>query len=92
METILVHAQTLVYSLISLMPTAYQLNNYTAKGRRPWLQVIILADTAFGSAAFLKGVGKRRYAAIIGVRYNRKLADGRQVCDLGRRGQQLLLP
>lgn len=97
METILVHAQTLVYSLLSLMPTAYQRDNlqamlglflqaegrplpeysqlksasalsrflneyrwstrqviravrqqmlkrllsYSAKGRRPWLQVIV---------------------------------------------------
>jgi hypothetical protein len=96
-ETILVHAQTLVYNLLSLMPTTYQRNNlqamlglflqaegrplpeysqlkspsalsrflnenrwstrqvirtvghemlsrllgYTAKGRRPWLQVIV---------------------------------------------------
>ena len=30
METILVHAQTLVYSLMSLMPTAYQRDNLQA--------------------------------------------------------------
>jgi hypothetical protein len=225
-NTILVHAQKLVYTLLSLMPTAYQRDNlqamlglflqgegkplpeysqlkspsalsrflnenrwstrqmirtvrhqvihhlmsYTAKGRRPWLQVIIdlttldkcgkfkafahllhvlngkrgihllvlylvvgdfrvpwgfrvwrgkdtpspaqlalrlidtlpkkltqafrviiLADTAFGSVAFLKGVRKRRYAAIIGARYDRKLADGRRVCDLCKRGQQVYL-
>ena len=226
METILVHAQAIVYSLVSLMPTAYQRDNlqamlglflqaeghplpeysqvkspsalsrflneyrwstrqvirtvrhqvlqrilgYQAKGRRPWLQlivdlttlekcgkfkqfeylihilngkrglhlvvlylvvgyfrvpwgfrvwrgkdtpspaqlalrlidtlhnlltqafrVIILADTAFGSVDFLKRVRKRRYAAIVGVRYDRKLADGRQVCDLCKRGQQVRL-
>jgi hypothetical protein len=31
-------------------------------------RVVILADTAFGSVAFLQGVRKRRYAAIVGVR------------------------
>ncbi len=40
-------------------------------------RVIILADTAFGSVIFLQGVRKRRYAAIVGVRYDRKLEDGR---------------
>ena len=30
METILVHAQTLVYSLLNLMPTAYQRDNLQA--------------------------------------------------------------
>jgi hypothetical protein len=225
-ETILVHAQTLVYSLLNLMPTAYQRDNlqamlglflqakgkplpeysqvkspsalsrflnenrwstrrvirtvrhqmlsrlmsYTAKGRRPWLQVIVdlttldkcgkfknfqhlihvlngkrglhlvvlylvvgefrtpwgfrvwrgkdtpspaqlalrlidtlphqltqafrvivLADTGFGSVDFLKGVRKRRYAAIVGVRYDRKLTDGRQVRELCKRGQQVHL-
>jgi hypothetical protein len=34
-------------------------------------RVIILADTAFGSVGFLKGVRKRRYAAIVGVRSDR---------------------
>ncbi len=225
-ETILVHAQTLVYSLLSLMPTTYQRDNlqamlglflqaegrplpeysqlkspsalsrflnenrwstrqvirtvrhemlsrllgYTAKGRRPWLQVIIdlttlekcgkfknfqelihvlngkrglhlvvlylvvgefrvpwgfrvwrgkdtpspaqlalrlidtlpnqltkafrvivLADTGFGSVSFLQGIRKRRYAAIVGVRYDRKLTDGRQVRELCKRGQQVHL-
>lgn len=226
METILVHARTLVYTLVSLMPTAYQRDNlqailglflqadgrplpeysqvksasalsrflnqnrwstrqvirvvrrqmllqlvgYTAKGRRPWLQVIVdlttldksgkfknfqhlihvfngkrglhlvvlylvvgycrvpwgfrvwrgkdtpspaqlalrlidtlpkkltkafrvivLADTAFGSVDFLKAVRQRRYPAIVGVRCDRKLQDGRQVCGLCKRGQQVRL-
>ena len=54
-------------------------------------RVIILADTAFGSVDFLKGVRKRRYAAVVGVRYNRKLQDGRQVWALCKRGQQVRL-
>jgi Transposase DDE domain len=54
-------------------------------------QVVILADTAFGSVEFLKAMRKRRYAVIVGVRCDRKLADGRQVCDLGKKGQQVKL-
>lgn len=69
----------LALRLIDTLP-----NNLTKAFR-----LLILADTAFGSVAFLQGVRKRRYAAIVGVRYNRKLADGRQVCDLGKRGQQV---
>jgi hypothetical protein len=54
-------------------------------------RVLILADTAFGSVVFFQGMRQRRYAAIVGVRYDRKLADGRQVCDLCKRGQQVRL-
>lgn len=54
-------------------------------------RVMILVDTAFGSVPFLQGVRKRRYAAIVGVRCDRKLADGRQVRDLAKRGQQVRL-
>lgn len=54
-------------------------------------RVIILADTAFGSVEFLKAMRKRRYPVIVGVRCDRKLADGRQVCDLVKKGQQVKL-
>jgi hypothetical protein len=54
-------------------------------------RVIVLADTAFGSVDFLKAVRQRRYPAIVGVRCDRKLQDGRQVCDLCKRGQQVRL-
>ena len=54
MEAILTHAQTLVYTLLNLMP-------------------------------------KRRYAAIVGVRCDRKLDDGRQVRELVKQGQQVRL-
>jgi Transposase DDE domain len=54
-------------------------------------RVIILADTAFGSVEFLKAMRKRRHPVIVGVRYDRKLSDGRQVCDLVKKGQQVML-
>lgn len=226
METILVHAQTLVYTLLGLMPTAYQreslqallglfleaqghplphlsaikspsalsrflnqydwdtrqvirairqaileqLLKYAPKGRRPWLQIIVdlttlekcgkfkafshlihvlqgkrglhlvvlylvvgrfrapwgfrvwrgkgtpsaaqlavrlidtlpkkllkafraivLADTAFASVEFLQAMRLRRHSVIAGVRCDRKLADGRQVCHLVKKGQQVRL-
>jgi predicted DNA repair protein MutK len=40
-------------------------------------QVIILADTAFGSIEFLHGVRKLKYHAVTGVAVDRKLIDGR---------------
>lgn len=52
---------------------------------------IILADTAFGSVAFLQAMRKRRQPVIVGLRCDRKLADGRQVCDLVKKGQQVRL-
>lgn len=54
-------------------------------------RVVILADTAFGSVEFLKAMRQRRYAVIVGVRCDRKLSDGRQVCELGKKGQQVRL-
>ncbi len=54
-------------------------------------RVIILADTAFGSVKFLQAMRQRRYPVMVGVRYDRKLSDGRQVCDLGKKGQQVKL-
>ncbi|WP_084782520.1 transposase [Leptolyngbya sp. O-77] len=54
-------------------------------------RVVILADTAFGSVAFLKAMRKRRYSVIVGVRCDRKLADGRCVSKLVKKGQQVRL-
>ena len=54
-------------------------------------RVIILADTAFGSVRFLKGVRQRRHAAIVGVRGDRSLVDGRQLRHLWKPGQQVRL-
>lgn len=52
-------------------------------------QVIILADTAFGSIEFLSGIRKLKYHAIVGVRIDRKLVDGRILRHLHKRGQQV---
>jgi hypothetical protein len=54
-------------------------------------QVMILVDTAFGTVDFLHGIRKLKYHAIAGVRCDRQLIDGRSVCDLHKRGQQVRL-
>lgn len=54
-------------------------------------RVQVLADTGFSSVEFLKGVTKLRYQAIVGIPNNRKLADGRQMKMLGKKGQQVKL-
>ncbi len=54
-------------------------------------RVVILADTAFSSVQFLQAMKKRRLAVIVGVRCDRKLADGRQLRDLLKKGQQVTL-
>jgi hypothetical protein len=41
-------------------------------------QVMVLADTAFGSVEFLQGSRKLRNHAVVGVRRDRKLVDGRK--------------
>lgn len=52
-------------------------------------KVMILADTAFGSIEFLHGIRKLKYHAIVGVRVDRKLVDGRILRRLHKRGQQV---
>ncbi len=52
-------------------------------------QVIILADTAFGSAEFLHEIRKLKYHAVTGVRHDRQLVDGRILSRLHKRGQQV---
>lgn len=54
-------------------------------------QVIILADTAFGSVEFLHGVRKLKYHTVTGVAINRKLIDGRVLRHLHKQGQQVRL-
>ncbi|MEH2279526.1 MAG: hypothetical protein V7K40_33305 [Nostoc sp.] len=49
---------------------------------------MILTDTAFGSIEFLHGIRKLKYHAIVGVRIDRKLVDGRILRRLHKRGQQ----
>lgn len=45
-------------------------------------QVIILADTAFGSVEFLHGIRQLKYHAVTGLAINRKLVDGRVLRNL----------
>ena len=51
--------------------------------------VMILADTAFGSAEFLHEIRKLKYHAVTGVRCDRQLTDGRILERLHQRGQQV---
>lgn len=52
-------------------------------------KVMVLADTAFGSIEFLHGIRQLKYHAIVGVRVDRKLVDGRSLRHLHKRGQQV---
>lgn len=54
--------------------------------------VQVLADTEFGTEPFLNAVHSRRWRSIVGMRGNRKLADGRKLQDLyktSKRGVQV---
>ncbi|WP_421658958.1 transposase [Leptothermofonsia sp. ETS-13] len=56
--------------------------------------VIVLADSEFGLVDFLAAVRKRSWRAVVGMRCNRKLADGcnlKQLYRNGKRGQQVYL-
>lgn len=54
-------------------------------------QVMILADTAFGTVEFLHGIRKLKYHGITGVAISRKLVDGRVLRHLHQQGQQVRL-
>jgi hypothetical protein len=58
---------------------------------RKAFRLVVLADTAFGSMDFLRGIRKLKLHAITGVRYDRSLSDGRQLFQLHKPGQQLQL-
>jgi hypothetical protein len=65
-----------------------QVPSVLSKGRT----VIVLADTEFGTVDFLAAVKQRSWRAVVGMRCNRKLADGRSLKQLyrtGKRGQQV---
>ena len=56
--------------------------------------MIVLADTEFGTVDLLTAVQKRSWRAVVGMRYNRKLVDGRtlkQFSRQGKRGQQVYI-
>lgn len=57
-------------------------------------RVIVLADTEFGSVEFLHAVRQRSWRAVVGMRCNRRMQDGRTLKQLyreGQRGQQVHL-
>lgn len=67
--------------LVERLPKSLKLN----------FQVMILADTAFGSVEFLHGIRQLKYHAITGVAIDRKLIDGRVLRHLHKQGQQVRL-
>lgn len=52
---------------------------------------MILADTAFGSADFIHAIRSLKYHAVTGLLSSRRLADGRRLKRLHKRGQQVQL-
>jgi hypothetical protein len=54
-------------------------------------EVLVLTDTAFGSNEFVTRVRQLKHHALVGVRCNRKLEDGRGLTQLHKRGQQVRL-
>lgn len=52
---------------------------------------MILADTAFGTNEFVTSVRRLKHHALVGVRCDRKLEDGRRLSQLLKRGQQVRL-
>jgi len=53
--------------------------------------VTVLADTAFGSVEFLKGIRRLKHHAIVGVACDRNLQDGRSLRQLHKPGSQVYL-
>lgn len=72
-------------------PLGLQLVRQLPRWLRRAFKVVVLADTAFGSVDFLKGIRKLKLHAITGVRYDRCLQDGRQLFHLHKPGQQVRL-
>ncbi|MBD2122323.1 transposase [Trichocoleus sp. FACHB-262] len=58
---------------------------------RQTFRLVVLADTAFGSVDFLKGLRKLKLHAVTGVRYDRLLQDRRQLFHLHKPEQQVRL-
>lgn len=55
------------------------------------MSVLVLADAAFGSNEFVTKVRQLKYHALVGIRCDRKLKDGRSVRQLHKRGIQVRL-
>jgi len=54
-------------------------------------KVLVLADTAFGTNEFVTKIRQLKHHALVGVCSVRKLADGRSIAHLHKRGQQVQL-
>ncbi len=50
----------------------------------------VLADGGFGNDAFIRGVNKLGFEAVVGMRHDRKLADGRKLHDV-KQGEEVRL-
>ncbi|ELR99182.1 transposase [Gloeocapsa sp. PCC 73106] len=61
------------------------------KEMRKTFKIMVLADSAFGSVAFLTTVRHLKLYAIVGVPKTRKLVDGRSLAQLHKGGQHLYL-
>jgi hypothetical protein len=68
-----------------------QLVRQLPSGLRQAFRLVVLADTAFGSVDFLRGIRQLKLHAITGVRYDRCLHDGRPLFHLHQPGQQVRL-
>ena len=66
------------------------LNSLPLKLRKTF-RIMVLADSAFGSVAFLTTVRRLKLHAIVGVPKTRKLVDGRSLAQLHKGGQHLYL-
>ena len=76
-------------------PCSAQLGLALVRQLPKWLKrafkLRVLADTAFGSVAFLDGIRQLNLHAITGVRCDRRLIDGRSLCQLHKPGQRVYL-
>ena len=54
-------------------------------------RMMVLADSGFCSAEFLRGVRELGHHAVVGVRRDRRLADGRRIDKAAIRGEQVWL-
>lgn len=55
-------------------------------------QTVVMADAGFGSSEFICGCGQLGFTRLlVGIRYNRKLTDGRRLEQLGELGEQVAL-
>jgi hypothetical protein len=76
-------------------PSPVHLGLHLVRQLPRWLRrafrLVVLADTAFGSVDFLKGIRKLQLHVITGIRDDRCLSDRRQLFQLHKPGQQVRL-